>query len=761
MLALCVACSQPDGVVKVKGGLLRGVPSENRADVTVFRGIRYAKAPTGELRWAPPQPAEPWEGVVTCDSFGPIAWQRGNAPGTFYGDEFYWQGNPEMDEDCLFLNIWAPGKTLGRKAGLPVAFWIHGGAFQNGYGNEVTMDGDEWAARGVILVTVNYRLGTFGFLSHPELTEEQGQSGNYGLMDQIAALQWVKDNIKAFGGDPENITVFGQSAGAMSVKNLLVSPEAKGLMAKAIIQSGGGLGTRGLAPAAGVTQEVYDRQGKALMDNAGLTTLDQMRQASAQEIFTAPKGFVMLAPHNDGKYLTETFDEALFDGTMAQVPIMIGYNKDDMGMLGGESVDRFCAARDSLGFPVYEYEFLRELPTDEAHPSSAAGAFHSAELWYMFGTLDKSWRPFTNADHVLSARMLDAWTNFCKTGHPGWDAYPHKELLDTKLPRGEASQEMAQAFDKYLKAVADSSEDLHSIMVLQHGKVLAEKQMAPDTAHVLHSVSKTFTATAVGFAIEEGLLHLEDKIVDIFPESVPDKPQPWLKDISIRNLLTMNSGHGTDPTRTVRSGKDDWIRKFMEWPIDYEPGTCYCYNSLGTYILSAAVQKVSGEKVVDYLETRLWQPLGIERPHWLESPAGINTGGWGLYLHTEDLARMGLCLLNGGKFCGRQVIPAAWVAEMSKAQVPCVFAGLNERRMQEILAENHDVPYLSKETSDWVQGYGYQMWRCRHNAFRADGADGQYIIVIPDKDAVIVTTAHIGNMQQEINLIWDHLLPAL
>ena len=761
LLALCVGCSQHEGMVKVNGGLLQGVPSENKADVSVFRGIRYAQAPVGDLRWAEPQPVEPWEGVITCDTFGPIAWQAGNAPGTFYGDEFYWQGTPDMDEDCLSLNIWAPTRTLGKKAGLPVALWIHGGAFQNGYGNEVTMDGDGWAARGVILVTINYRLGIFGFLSHPELTAEQGQSGNYGLMDQIAALKWVKDNIRAFGGDPSNITVFGQSAGAMSVKNLLISPEAQGLMAKAIIQSGGGLGTRGLAPSAGVSQERYDEQGKTLMDNAGFGSLKEMRAASAREIFTAPKGFVMLAPHNDGKYLTETFDEALFDGSMAQVPIMIGYNKDDMGMLAGASVDNFCAARDSLGFPVYEYEFLRELPTDEAHPASAAGAFHSAELWYMFGTLGNSWRPFTNADYVLSSRMLDAWTDFCKTGNPGWEAYPHKELLDTKLPREAAKPELAQAFGNYLQAVADSSEDLHSIMVLQHGKVLEEKFFVPDTAHILNSVSKTFTATAVGFAIEEGLLRLDTKVVDLFPESVPEGPQPYAKDITIRHLLTMNSGHGKDPTYAIRSGNGDWVREFLEWPIDYEPGTCYCYSSLGTYILSAAVQRVTGEKVVDYLDSRLWKPLGIEKPHWLESPAGINTGGWGLFLHTEDLARMGLCLLSGGKFAGRQVIPAAWVAEMSKAQVPCVNAGINERKLQEILAENPSIEYFSPEKSDWVQGYGYQMWRCRFGAFRADGANGQYIIMIPDKDAVVVTTAHIGNMQQEINLIWEHLLPVL
>ena len=331
------------------------------------------------------------------------------------------------------------------------------------------------------------------------------------------------------------------------------------------------------------------------------------------------------------------------------------------------------------------------------------------------------------------------------------------------LPRGKATEALDKAMTSYFQAVKDCGEDLHSIMVIQHGKVLAERFFVPDTAHVLHSVSKTFTSTAVGFAISDGLLSLDDKIVDLFPESVPEGASDTLKRVTIRNLLTMNSGHGTDPTYSIRSGEGDWVKGFMEWPLQYEPGTCYCYNSLGTYVLSAAVQKVTGQKVVDYLDSRLWQPLGIEKPFWLESPAGINTGGWGLFLKTEDLAKMGLCILNGGKFNKKQVIPAEWVKEMSANQVPCVNAGMNGRILQEIQA-NPDHPAYKNflpENNDWVQGYGYQMWRCRHNAFRADGANGQYIIIIPEKDAVVVTTAHIPNMGQELNLIWDHILPAL
>ncbi len=430
--AMAAACNTGNPVLNVSGGKIRGVLTDS-SDVLVFKGIPYAAPPVGGLRWQAPQPVPAWDGVRVCDSFGPIAPQPGNAPGTFYGDEFYWQGTPEQSEDCLYLNVWAPARTVGKPgAKLPVAMWIHGGAYLNGYGYEVTMDGDAWARRGVILVTINYRLGTLGFLSHPELTAEQGQSGNYGTMDQIAALRWIRDNIAGFGGDPDNITVLGQSAGAMSVKNLLISPLSRDMMAKAIIQSGGGVGLRNLSPDNALMQAHYDSLGKDVMDVSGLKSLDAMRATSVETVFeaaneylSAGKGWVMFSPHLDGMVLTEDFDHALLEGTMAPVPVMIGYNKDDMGQLAGETVDRFCAIRDSLGFPVYEYEFLRNLPGDDDDPDKDPGAFHSAELWYMFGTLKNSWRPFTAEDYALSAEMLDAWTAFCKTGNPGWDAYKY------------------------------------------------------------------------------------------------------------------------------------------------------------------------------------------------------------------------------------------------------------------------------------------------------------------------------------------------
>ncbi len=324
----------------------------------------------------------------------------------------------------------------------------------------------------------------------------------------------------------------------------------------------------------------------------------------------------------------------------------------------------------------------------------------------------------------------------------------------TQLKRAQAPAALSEAFDTYLQAVGDSGQELHSIMVLQDGKVLAEKYFTPDTAHVMHSVSKSFTAAAVGFAVSEGLLSLDTRIVDIFPEFAPEHISDTLARMSVRHLLTMNSGHGTDPSGSIRNSGKPWVQAFLETPLDYEPGTCFCYNSLATYVLSAAVQKLSGERIVDYLEPRLWKPLGIEKPRWDESPEGVNAGGWGLYLHPEDMARMGLCLLGGGRFAGRQVMPADWVEQMTAYHVPSVPAGINQYQLDRR-------PDLSKETNDNMQGYGYQIWRCRFGTYRASGAYGQFIIVLPERNAVIVTTANIRESQKELDLIWKYLLPVL
>lgn len=404
-------------VISVTGGKVQGVLVDDGNSI-VYRGIPYAAPPTGELRWKRPQPVTPWDSVRVCDKFGAAAIQPPHSdPESFYTKEFYWEGDPEFSEDCLYLNVWTPADAAAHpEKKLPVAVWIHGGAYTNGWGHEVTMDGEAWARRDVILVTINYRLGIFGFLCHPLLAEEgDGICGNYGTWDQAAALQWVRDNISGFGGDPDNITVFGQSAGAASVKNMVASPVTKGLLSRAIIQSGGGLGEF----IRETPMEQSMATGKALMDFAGCTTLEQMRALDAQQVqgllsryMAEKKQYLMLSPVTDGVLLPKGFDQAVIDSEVADIPYMIGWNLDDMSDMY-EPIARFAETREKQSDrPTYVYEFMRRLPGDDS------GAFHSAELWYVFGTLDNSWRPFTEADHTLSEQMLDAWTNFAKYGNP-------------------------------------------------------------------------------------------------------------------------------------------------------------------------------------------------------------------------------------------------------------------------------------------------------------------------------------------------------
>ena len=318
------------------------------------------------------------------------------------------------------------------------------------------------------------------------------------------------------------------------------------------------------------------------------------------------------------------------------------------------------------------------------------------------------------------------------------------------------SRRIQTAFQDYLHAVDSLRMNIHSVMVLQHGRIVAQQWLnggSPTEEHILNSVSKTFTSMAVGLAISEGRLSLDDPIISFFPDKVPANPSDKLKRITVRHLLTMSCGHDTDPTSSIRNGNGDWVTLFLAYPIVHEPGTRFCYNSLGTYMLSAIVQKLTGQTILDYLTPRLFQPLGIEGMTWQTSPQGICCGGWGLFLKTEDLAKMGQLLLQKGKWKKRQLIPAEWIEEASRKQVDCTPAGMKP--------EDAVRRGLTLENSDWVQGYGYQMWRRRHNAFRADGASGQYIIVIPECDAVVVNTAMVGDMGAELNLVWKYLLPAL
>lgn len=328
--------------------------------------------------------------------------------------------------------------------------------------------------------------------------------------------------------------------------------------------------------------------------------------------------------------------------------------------------------------------------------------------------------------------------------------------LTKSLPRENASSRMQKAFSRYLRAVNDQKQDLHSIMIVQKGKVIGEKWLgegAPDKPHQLFSVSKTFTSLAIGFAVHEGKLQLTDKVISFFPDMLPATVDEHLASLEIRHLLTMTSGHATDPTNKIRKNDSTWIKSFLAGPLEEKPGSRHVYNSLATYMLSAIIQKVTGEKVVDYLYPRLFRPLGITGVTWEESPEHISCGGWGLYLKTEDLAKTGQFLLQKGKWNGQQLLPASWIEEASKAQIASYPANTPKEKYSQLKQGD--------KNSDWLQGYGYQMWRCRHNAFRADGANGQFILVIPEKEAVIAMTAHIGDMQAELNLIWKYIYPAL
>jgi len=311
------------------------------------------------------------------------------------------------------------------------------------------------------------------------------------------------------------------------------------------------------------------------------------------------------------------------------------------------------------------------------------------------------------------------------------------------LPRAtpESQGISSQAILDYIEAT-DKINTVHSVMVLRHGKVIAEawwKPEAADKPHVLWSLSKSFNATAVGLAIADGKLSLDDSVLKFFPADAPAEPSENLKAMKVRDLLTMTCGHDAEP-KIPASGPS--VKQFLAVPVVHKPGTHFQYNTLGSYTLSAIVTKVTGQTSLDYLKPRLFEPLGIENPQWDASPEGNSLGGYGMKLCTEDLAKFGQFYLQKGNWNGKQLLPEKWIEQATSKQVP------NEE-------EGH-----SKIGIDWKQGYGFQFWRCTHNSFRGDGAGGQLIVVIPEKDAVIAITADTGNFQGEMNAIWEKLYPA-
>ena len=317
--------------------------------------------------------------------------------------------------------------------------------------------------------------------------------------------------------------------------------------------------------------------------------------------------------------------------------------------------------------------------------------------------------------------------------------------MDQALPRNtpEAHGIPSSAVLAFTDAVEAQGLGLHSLMLVRHGQVVAEgwwRPYGPEHPHMLFSLSKSFTSTAVGLAVAEGRLSVDDPVLGFFPEEAPAEISAHLAAMRVRHLLSMSTGHAEDTTEHLfRDPEGNWARAFLARPVEYAPGTHFLYNSGASYMLSAIVQRLTGQTLLDYLRPRLLEPLGIEGATWDTCPRGVNTGGWGLSIKTEDIARFGQLYLQKGLWHGRRLVPEAWVLEATAAQVA---NGTNPE-------------------SDWEQGYGFHFWRCRHGAYRGDGAFGQFCVVMPAQDAVLAITAGLDDMQAVLNLVWAHLLPAM
>lgn len=432
-----VTYTQP---IHVEGGLVEGIVENG---VEVFKGIPFAAPPVGDLRWKAPQPVEPWRGILVCDEFekAPLQKEQARHPKG-------WKNLDEMNkatgEDCLYLNVWTPQKRSGDK--LPVMVWIYGGGFHVGATDAPVYRGDVYAEKGVVMVSIPYRLGIFGYLAHPELSKESGHgSGNYAFMDQLAGLKWVKDNIAAFGGDPDNITVFGQSAGSRSIQGLICSPLSEGLFQRAIPQSGCAIRTDAIC----LPLNENENLGKAFFESIGITNLDEMRAIDGVALQTAYENspyFTKFRPSVDGYVLREEMMDATRAGHYLDIDYMIGYTKDDVPAADFPTTIGLWAENQvgHLGRrPVYVYSFDHPQPGEpEDDVFGAKGVIHSAELPYMFGQVKLSTKPMTTKDYELADRMATYWTNFAKYGNPNgkkdgeWQAYsktsPNVFHLDVK-----------------------------------------------------------------------------------------------------------------------------------------------------------------------------------------------------------------------------------------------------------------------------------------------------------------------------------------
>lgn len=466
----CVAPQATEEEIHTEGGPLSGTQQDN---IRVYKGIPYAAAPTGDRRWRAPGPPPSWGGVKRAEEFGPACAQQ---PMPF---KIPGMKEEPTSEDCLFLNIWTPAENAD--AGLPVMVWIHGGAFRNGSGSTPFFDGGKLAKRGVVLVTINYRLGVFGFLAHPELTAESetGASGNYALMDQIAALKWVKSNIAAFGGDPDNVTIFGESAGGGSVMLLTVSPQARGFFHAAISESGAALSPTapgGESLENPPTLKAAEDAGRAFAERAGAASLAELRAMPVEQILATDSKFASW-PIADGAVVPGDVTAIYRAGKQADVPLLLGWNSDEGAMFArAETVGAFEAAvrsrfadraedilplypvdsdadakaadaalfadvtfawpawsmaaaqQDAGSASAYVYYFNHVPRRPPGLPFKSDGALHGDEIAYVFGNF-MPMMPLRKEDRAMHDLMASYWVNFAKThdpngaGLPEWPAY--------------------------------------------------------------------------------------------------------------------------------------------------------------------------------------------------------------------------------------------------------------------------------------------------------------------------------------------------
>jgi para-nitrobenzyl esterase len=476
--------------VRVEGGAISGVKSAT-SDVIAFMGIPFAAPPVGKLRWRAPQPVHPWTGIKKCTDFGPSPMQAKPAPFMVYTSEFLIPEQP-ISEDCLYLNVWSKAKRGAKK---PVFVWIYGGGFSSGGTAVPIYDGEAMAKKGIIFVSVNYRVGVFGFLAHPELTKESPDhaSGNYGLLDQVAALKWMKKNIAAFGGDPCNVTIGGQSAGSMSVNCLVASPLANGLFNKAIAESGSLMTTNPLLQSNRL--EAAEQQGVKLAAALHASSLNELRNIPAADLMKAPGRY---SPIVDGYVLPKSIVEIFAAGKENKVALLIGWNADEAFVADFKKKDAFeqqvkqqygadsenflkyypastdeeamrsqiKLSRDMIfaisGYkwasiqsgkskPVYVYYFARKVPATADYVKY--GAFHTAEVAYVTNNLKFLNRPFEPADHKLADEMSSYWVNFIASGNPNGAGLP-------SWPKFDKQRSEAMVFNKTIgkQRLPDKSE---------------------------------------------------------------------------------------------------------------------------------------------------------------------------------------------------------------------------------------------------------------------------------------------------------------